>query len=174
MRATANILLSLAAAAFIVGTRCAAAEPAAPPVSFSVVQGHLKVGFDQLASFPFDTPDASAEPASAAALEGAIPARIKALDGKQVMVTGYMLPVKMDGDQTTEFLLVVSPMLCCYGMVPRMNEWILVRMAKGGSQVVMDTPIQFFGRLHVKPVAENGMMIGIYFLDGEKMGDGQG
>jgi hypothetical protein len=36
----------------------------------------------------------------------------------------------------------------------------------------MDTPIQFYGRLHVHDLREGGMMSGIYLLDGEKMGDG--
>ncbi len=102
-----------------------------------------------------------------------VPARILELDGSKVMVTGYMLPLKLTGNRVSEFLLVSSPMICCYGTVPQMNNWIIVRMTGPGAPILMDSPIQFFGRLHVGKVVEDGVLAGIYLLDGEKMGDGQ-
>jgi hypothetical protein len=46
-------------------------------------------------------------------------------------------------------------------------------MPAAGTEVLMDSPVPFYGRLHVHEVAENGMMSGIYVLDGEHMGDGR-
>ena len=53
-----------------------------------------------------------------------------------------------------------------------MNDWVVVKMTGAGAPILMDTPVQFCGRLHVKEVVQEGMLNGIYLLDGEKMGDG--
>jgi hypothetical protein len=138
--------------------------------------GYLKAGFDLLGSFDFSTPEADSAITTPAAIQAAIaqiPPRIQRLDGSRVMVTGYMLPLTMTGNKVNVFLLVSSPMICCYGTVPQMNNWIVVRMAGAGAPVLMDTPVQFFGRLHVGKVMENGALAGIFLLDGERMGDGQ-
>jgi hypothetical protein len=54
-----------------------------------------------------------------------------------------------------------------------MNEWIVVRMAKG-VRPLMDVPISFYGVLKVGAMFENNYMVGIYLLEGEKMGEVQG
>jgi hypothetical protein len=146
---------------------------AAGPASTS--DGYLRVGFDVLGSFDFKAPDGDAGPVSAAVIKQSmaqVPGRILKLDGNRVMVTGYMLPVRMEGSRTTEFLLVSSPMLCCFGMVPRINDWVVVRMRGAGTPVQMDSPVQFCGRLHVHELVQDGLLGGIYLLDGDKMGDG--
>ncbi len=151
------------------------AEPAPKAAITLTKDGYLKAGFDVLGAFEFNFPDNENPPVSQAAAKASmaqVPERIKKLDGKQVIVTGYMLPVKMEGNRVTEFLLVSSPMLCCYGMVPRINDWIIVKVPSPGTSILMDSPIQFYGRLHVHEMVQDGMMSGIYLLDGEKMGDG--
>ena len=151
------------------------AESAATGPLAVTKDGYLKVGFDVLGSFDFNSPDPDATPVSEAAVKAAmvqVPGRIKKLDGNRVMVTGYMLPLKMTGSKVTEFLLVSSPMLCCYGVMPRMNDWVIVRTPPSGTSILMDSPIQFYGRLHVHEMVQDGMMSGIYLLDGERMGDG--
>jgi hypothetical protein len=129
------------------------------------VEGYLKVGFDRLGSFPFAGDCATL---SAAATEAQIPAAIKKLNGSKVIVTGFMLPVKMgnNNELTTEFLLLKSQLLCCYGIAPQANEWVLVEMPKG-VKPVMDVPISFRGTLRVGAMFENGYLTGIYSLDGE-------
>lgn len=131
------------------------------------------VGFDRLASYTFTPPDYDPSVPNAKPPSGAdqIPAKIKALDQQKVAVTGYMLPTKMDGGLVKEFLLVKDPMMCCYGVVPNMNEWIVVKMVKGGVRPLMDTPVSFYGELKVGAMFENGYMTGIYLLEGEKMGE---
>jgi len=165
----------LSAAFFIVGCSAgrifgaAEATPAAASAP-EKVDGYWKLGFDRLASFPF-VGDGST--VSAAASEAQIPAAIKRFNGNKVIVTGFMLPVKMgDNDElTTEFLLMKSQLLCCYGIAPQANEWILVEMPKG-VKPLMDVPISFRGTLHVGAMFENGYLTGIYSLSGEKMTGG--
>lgn len=140
--------------------------------------GYLRLGFDKLASYKFTAPafdpaaDVKATPPGG---EEQIPAAVKAWNGRKAVVTGFMLPVKMAPDGlVTEFLLVKDPMMCCYGVVPNMNEWVVVKMVKGGVKPLMDVPISFYGELKVGALFENGYMTGIYLLNGEKMGAVQG
>jgi hypothetical protein len=137
---------------------------------------YAPLGFDQLASFPFtppdmDTVDPKANPPSCA---NQIPARIKALDEQRVAVTGYMLPTKMEGGLVKEFLLVKDPMLCCYGIMPKVNEWVVVRMVGTGVKALMDVPLTFDGKLRVGEMYENGYLSGIYLLEGDKQAETKG
>lgn len=158
-----------AALAWAAGARLAAAE-AAPAAE----NGYLRLGFDRLASYRFVTP--KFDPATGESQGGGeeqIPAAVKAWSGRKAIVTGFMLPVKMEGPLVTEFLLVKDAMLCCYGVVPNMNEWVVVRMPKG-VRPLMDVPIDFYGVLKVGAMFENGYLVGIYLLEGEKMGEAAG
>ena len=134
-----------------------AAEPAK-------AEGYENVGFDRLASFNYTPPETET-----AGPSNQIPDRIKALDQKKVAVTGFMLPTKMDKGLVTEFLLVKDPMMCCYGVMPRINEWIVVKMVTGGVKPLMDIPITFEGKLKVGEMFENGYLTGVYLLEGDKM-----
>jgi hypothetical protein len=141
-----------------------------------VQDGYLKLGFDRLANYKFTPPpfDAAADPkVTPPSGEEQIPAEVKAWNGKKAIVTGFMLPVKMENGLVTEFLLVKDAMMCCYGATPNMNEWVVVKMAKG-VRPLMDVPISFLGELKVGAMFENGYMTGIYQLEGEKMGEVQG
>jgi hypothetical protein len=142
---------------------------ASTPVSANspeVVDGYLKVGFDRLTSFPFVGDLATV---SATASDAQIPADIKKLNGRKVIVSGFLLPIKMvDNDTlTTEFLLLKNQLcFCSSNAAPQANEWILVEMPKG-VKPQMDVPISFRGTLHVGAMFENGYLTGIYSLDGE-------
>ena len=157
------------AALALVAGACLAADT--PPVE---EDGYLRLGFDRLASYRFVTP--KFDPSTGQPQEGGeeqIPAAVKAWSGRKAIVTGFMLPVKMEGALVTEFLLVKDAMMCCYGIIPNMNEWIVVRMPKG-VRPLMDVPIDFHGVLKVGAMFENGYLVGIYLLEGEKMGQTQG
>ncbi len=138
--------------------------------------GYLKLGFEHLASYAFTPPpfDPTATPdVKPPTGEEQIPATVKSWHGRKVALTGYMVPVKMDKGLVTEFLLMRNTMACCFGTVPNMNEWVVVKMRKG-VQPMMDVPVEFFGELKVGAMFENGYMTGLYELDGEKMGEVQG
>ena len=138
-------------------------------------EGYLRLGFDRLAAYKFVPPayDPAADPKTPPPSgDEQIPAGVKGWSGRKAIVTGFMLPVKMEGGLVTEFLLVKDPMLCCYGVMPNMNEWVVVKMNKGaGVKALMDVPISFYGELKVGAMYENGYMTGVYLLEGEKMGE---
>jgi hypothetical protein len=162
--------LRLLACAFLGG---AAALHAADATK---IDGYERVGFDQLASYAFTPPDADPAKPEAPPPSGAaqIPAKIKALDQQKVAVTGFMLPVKMDGGLVKEFLLVKDPMLCCYGVMPKINEWVVVKMVGSGVKPMMDIPITFEGKLHVGEMYDNGYLTGLYLLDGDRQTETKG
>jgi hypothetical protein len=149
----------------------AAASAPAPQGGPELVNGYLKLGFDRLASFPFnpapyDPAKPDVPPPSSA---DQIPASIKSYDGKKAIVSGFMLPVKTEKGLVTEFLLMRDAMMCCYGVVPNINEWVVVRMTNGGVQAMQDIPLAVHGTLRVKEMFESGYLSGIYMLEGEKM-----
>lgn len=147
------------------------AADAPAPAAAAMIDGYEKVGFDKLGSFTFTPPDDGAQTDAKATEKGnaQIPEAIRAFDAKKVAVTGFMLPVKMDNGLVTEFLLVKDPMMCCYGVMPRINEWVVVRMNGKGVASLMDTPITFEGTLKVGAMYENGYLTGIYLLAGDQM-----
>ena len=158
---------------FVTVVSLAVAWPVAGADNKAANGDYLKAGFDILAGYSFVPAelDASAPPGTPPP-SGAkqIPPVVKALDGKNVIVSGYMLPTKVEKGLVTEFLLVSSPQLCCYGQSPQVNEFVVVRMTRAGVKAVMDTPVQFYGKLVVKEMYEDGFLTNIYSLDGEKMG----
>jgi len=158
MKFPSRHFLLLAAGALVLR----AAEPAK-------ADGYENVGFDRLASYTYTPPETeTAKPTDQ------IPAPIKALDQHRVAVTGFMLPTKMDKGLVTEFLLVKDPMMCCYGVMPKINEWVVVKMVGGGVKPLMDLPITFEGKLKVGEMFENGYLTGVYLLEGDRMAASKG
>ncbi len=126
-----------------------------------------RVGFDVLGGFPFTPPaydPAKPDDPVSPRVDEQIPQAVRKLNGSKVIVTGFMLPMQMNGGQVSEFLLLRDQTMCCFGEQPQMNEWIVVRMAKPG-QYVPDVPKSFEGSLKVGAIEENGYMSGIYLLE---------
>lgn len=165
-KSVVSVLLALGAVVVV-----AQPTPTAPTAPALTEDGYLKLGFDHLASYTFVPPQfdpAAADVGKAPTGEEQIPSEIKALNGKKAAVTGYMVPVKMDKGLVVELLLMRNTMACCYGAVPNMNEWVIVKLRKGVPPL-LDTPVSFYGQLKVGALFENGYMTGLYQLDGEKM-----
>ena len=60
--------------------------------------------------------------------------------------------------------------MCCYGNVPKITEWISVKTTGKGVKPIMDQPVNIQGNmLHVGAMRENGYLVGIYGMDGEKL-----
>jgi hypothetical protein len=134
------------------------------------VGDYMRLGWDRLAGFPFkpipyDPATDDAPPSSA----DQIPNAVVQLDGRKVLITGFMLPLKIDANLATDFLLV-SPRANAgingTGPAPSVNEWVVVRMPQGG-RVFMDTPVACYGTLRVKEQFASGNLTGIYELEGE-------
>jgi hypothetical protein len=131
----------------------------------------LAVDFEELASFDFIAPDTQVTNQTGVVDEADkyIPPLIKKWEGKKVLLRGFMLPLKYESDQTTEFLLMRSQASCCFGTSPKITEMAYVKTTGRGVKPLMDVPVTIKGTLHVGVFRDNGFITGIYRMDGEKM-----
>ena len=135
-----------------------------------MIDGYEGVSFDKLASFAYEVPlDPVTNKVELAKLNAQIPARIKSLDKKSVAIRGFMLPLKVENGLVTELLIMRDQSMCCFGTVPKINEWINIRMEGDGVQPIMDQSITLMGQLKVGEVLENHYLVGIYEMEGDKM-----
>ena len=183
----ALLLLSLFVACKREAVEEAAADIRGQPISATAVTSNASiasatrkigqydvVGFDKLASYKFEVSDELLAPATNTAamaqrVDSQIPANVKAFNDKPVALTGFMLPLKVEGGLVTELLIMRDQSMCCYGVQPKINEWVSVKMTKTGVKPIMDQPVTLCGKLHVGEMRENGYLVGIYAMDGDKM-----
>lgn len=144
-----------------------------PPLSaldgpLTTRSGYTEIAFSQLAGFPFTAPT---DPLPAGTpppdLLAQVPASIRRLDGKKVVLAGFMLPTKMENGFATEFFFLSSSQLCCFGTTPAANEWMLVKMKKEGLPAVQDVPMTLAGRLRVRLQWTDGHLTSLYELEGD-------
>lgn len=144
----------------------------AAPASAARKNGdYMAIGFDKLSNYKFEMPDETAGPSTNPVAPSAerIPAPVRALDKKPVALSGFMLPLRVADGAVTEMLIMKDQSMCCYGNIPRINDWVSVKMKGKGVKPIMDQPVTLFGKLHVGEIRENGYLVGIYEMDGENM-----
>jgi hypothetical protein len=132
---------------------------------------YLTVGFDYLSGFEYVIPEevGTNTTAAAAADKDQIPKTVRSLNNQRVALKGFMLPLKVEGGLITELLVMRDQSMCCYGAVPKINEWVSVRMTSKGVKPIMDQAVTLYGKLKVGEIRENGYLVGIYEMDGESM-----
>ncbi|MDB6121452.1 MAG: hypothetical protein JWQ71_445 [Pedosphaera sp.] len=154
-------------------TETKAPDKVVPPVIAQAKTGDLlTVGFDKLASYNFDIPDDAPLTNQTATVDKAdeqIPANVKAFNQKKVSIKGFMLPLKVQDGSVTEFLIMKDQSMCCYGNVPKITEWVSVKTTGKGVKPIMDQAVSIQGTLHVGAMRENGYLVGIYQMDGDKL-----
>jgi hypothetical protein len=140
-------------------------EPAFAPAGFDILSGYnIEISDELLGPVTNNLAEVSAK------TEALIPPKVKALDKKRVALTGFMLPLKVEGGLVTEMLIMKDQSMCCYGTVPKIHEWVSIKMTEKGVKPLMDQAVTLYGKLHVGEMRENGYLTGIYRMDGEKMG----
>ena len=118
--------------------------------ALEVENGATKVSFKFLGGFDYSP-------------EKAIPEPVMVLNGEIVQVTGYMLPVDFDDGRVNSFLLMNSRLACCFGVMPRENEFIYVEMPEGMTTKFMtDIPINVAGKLEI---GEGNLVGSLYTID---------
>jgi len=169
--ATKLLLLTLACGALTVRGADSVAKPAdGEKKEFERVEFSLLGAFNYVPpGYETGTPDGKAAPAADAKPKDQIPDFVRKLDARKVAITGFMLPTKFKDGKVTEFLLMKDQSSCCFGVMPRINEWVTVKMSNGGIPPLMDTPITLVGKLKVGELFEEGYLAAIYQLDGERL-----
>ena len=134
------------------------------------IEGYKTVSFDKLASFAYEVPlDPVTNKVELAKLNSQIPEVIKKFDKKAVAIRGFMLPLKVENGKVTELLIMRDQSMCCFGTVPKINEWISIKMEGDGVDPIMDQAVTLMGQLMVGEVLENEYLVGIYEMLGDKM-----
>jgi len=118
------------------------------------------ITFNQLADWTYEFPEVG----STAPRDEPVPERIRDWSGTKIAIQGFMIPVKLEGeDSVTEFLLVRNQFACCFGVVPKMNEWVHVVMAPGkASRYLVDVPITVRGTFDASELIEDGLVMSLY------------
>lgn len=134
--------------------------------------GMPELSFDLLGSFTYQYPDlnAKAEDGSPLPLPDQVPAKIKAFDGKKVLIEGFMLPSEIEKGKIKSFVLLKDIMGCCFGVVPMMNEWVFVKMEGDKTcEFTPDVPIKVEGTLEVGEEIKDNTVMSLYRLIADKV-----
>lgn len=127
-----------------------------------VPKGYLSVGFNILSGYDWEMPD-PLDP-TAKPPKNEIPSTVRALDGKQVYLKGFMLPLDLDAHGVTKFMLNASIDMCYFGAPVRLNDWIMITMKPGKKAKFTHLPTGVWGRLEVGEEVKNGRIVSIYRL----------
>ncbi len=112
--------------------------------------------FEEISSWPYQD-----------GLKG-MPEPVKKMDGKTVLMTGFMLPID-EVENIKEFLLVQSMWSCCFGQPPDINGIVRVVM-KGDKRINFKyDPIKVTGQFKVVAAYEDGYCIDIYQLHADEV-----
>ncbi|MFN0135718.1 MAG: hypothetical protein ACKVS9_06320 [Phycisphaerae bacterium] len=123
--------------------------------------GYLGIAWEDLLSFHFELVGLG-ERLRSGKREDVLPKRLLDLDGKQVSIGGFIMPVVVQGDRCKSFMLVRSRMFCCFGAPLGLTDWVLVELDGGKSiKPVQDMPITVFGTLSVKPESSDGLVLSL-------------
>ena len=118
--------------------------------ALEVENGATKVSFKLLGGFEYNE-------------DKKIPEPVMVLNGEVVQVTGFMLPVDFDEGRVNSFLLMNSRLACCFGVMPRENEFIYVEMPGGKTTKFMtDMPVMVAGKLLI---GGNNLVGSLYTMD---------
>jgi len=170
--ANVKVTATVQGAAIDAATSSTAAKTEPTQVTMVGGKEYRNMDFQWLASYPFEAPnDKITNDTQVAQVEKQIPAPIKALDGKRVMIRGFMVPVKDIQGHTSEFLVVRDQPTCCYSGMTTITEFVSVKVPGLGVESVLDQPITVQGKLHVGAMLESGYVMGVYRMEGEKLVD---
>ncbi len=70
---------------------------------------------------------------------------VEELDGRQIQITGYLLPIEFSGDKVVEFMLVANDGACVHTPVPPLNQLIHVTSDEAIEVEGLFTPVVVSG-----------------------------
>jgi hypothetical protein len=126
---------------------------------------YQEINFTVLSGFDYDLPD-PLDPSTKLNLNQ-VPAKVKGLHGKKVSVRGFMLPLDIQADGVSLFMLNASFDMCYFGAPVRMNEWIMVRMKPGKKATFSHLAFRVSGVLEVGEELKNGRVQSLYRMQAD-------
>lgn len=131
--------------------------------------GFESVGFDTLAGFAITGQTRLPGASSGEMQTPSVPDHIKELNGQQVAVEGFMLPIRVDRErrEVREMFLMKDHSLCCFGEEPEANEFIYVQLEPGsGVPVLTELAVRLYGEMEVRSNHQDILMEGLYRMRG--------
>ncbi len=146
-----------------------------PPLNFEPSPEHaayLPLGFDRLSSFPYRRwwPDTT-KPLDQQQPPDQFPPEIRALNGRQVAVVGFLNVLSPDEKgRASNFMLMRNQLLCCFGAPLTLQDWVDVKM-KDGQKItpMLHVPVFVLGTLEVGEENVDGYTMSIYRLKADKI-----
>jgi hypothetical protein len=90
---------------------------------------------------------------------------IQSLDGTQISISGFVIPLDYDGKSMQNFIIVPTVDMCHYGQIGGPNEWMIVTM-KGRTEYVADHEVTVYGKLQVGEEFKDGVFQSFYRMNG--------
>lgn len=131
----------------------------------AAAQRYTTVNFNELSNYEYELPDPF-DP-TPRKLQNTIPDAIKALNGKLVALEGFMLPLDLNPQGVSVFMLNASIDMCYFGAPVRMNEWVLVTMKGGKRAPFTHLATTVKGKLSVGEDVRNGRVASLYRLEAD-------
>jgi len=97
-----------------------------------------------------------------------IPDNVKALEGKYIEITGFMMPIN-ETENITKFIIVNSLWGCCFGQSPAVNHVIIVSMEPGKAVDFYPDPVKITGKFSVGETREEGYLVSIFQMEAFKV-----
>lgn len=95
-----------------------------------------------------------------------VPPQWRQLDGKRVMLKGFMWDGRGAGDRVQRFQFVWNIQKCCFNGPPLVQERVYAHVAKGKTIPFISDFCQVVGVLHVKVIKNNyGNIISVYTME---------
>lgn len=99
---------------------------------------------------------------------GGIPSDVKAMNGAEIRLHGYMIPMDQ-AEHITQFALVPSLFSCCFGQPPQIQHTIVVNCPKGKAVSYCPDEINVQGKLTVQEKRDDGYVISLFEMSAESV-----
>ncbi len=132
------------------------------------------VNFNDLGDYYYYSADAWETPDPAMTKRNKIPDDIKALNGKKVSITGFMMPINANPEGATEFVLNGNYDMCGFGGPVMINQWAMVKFTGKGKVPYTHLPLTVFGTLEVGEEYKEGRLYNLYRLKADAVSTPKG
>lgn len=166
-------LLRLVPIALVSGTVMAAQSVVVPNDQINAVKREYPfVRFSQLTHLDAPLPPrhdqgSASRPAPVASL---IPSAARAFHQQKVSIRGYVVPIDVDRNGISEFILSSNIDSCHFGVIGGPDEWIYVKMSGNRRMPAPGTaPVTVFGVLEVGEDVKDGLVDSLYRMRGDRV-----
>lgn len=99
---------------------------------------------------------------------GNVPADVKRLNGAEIRLKGYMIPMDQ-AEKITQFALVPSLFSCCFGQPPQIQHTIVVTCPKGKTLAYCPDEIVVQGKLTVQEKRDDGYIVSLFEIGADSV-----